>query len=148
MFYNNDEVLNMYVINPELPEPYKYETDYRKIPKELLNSNIPKGRDKVKWSPFKTVSDQYKLLDEYIEEQNKVDMPLLSDDQLQILNETVYYNSMNNILTELSYWDNGYINSIECYINKVDLFEHVMVVTSKNRETKTKISLNTIVSIK
>ncbi|HCY7940299.1 TPA: YolD-like family protein [Staphylococcus aureus] len=138
----------MYVINPELPEPYKYETDYRKIPKGLLDNNIPKGRDKVKWSTFKTVSDQYKLLDEYIEEQNKVDMPLLSDDQLQILNETVYYNSMNNILTELSYWDNGYINSMECYINKVDLFEHVMVVTSKNRETKTKISLNTIVSIK
>lgn len=42
----------MYVINPELPVQYKYETDYRKIPKELLNSNIPKGRDKVKWSPF------------------------------------------------------------------------------------------------
>ncbi|HHP7503155.1 TPA: YolD-like family protein [Staphylococcus aureus] len=138
----------MYVINPELPEPYKYESDYRKIPKELLNSNIPKGRDKVKWSPFKAVSDQYKMLDEYIEEQNKVEMPLLSDDQLQILNETVYYKSMNNILTELSYWDNGYINSMECYINKVDLFEYVMVVTSKNRETKIKISLNTIVSIK
>ncbi|HEA0045192.1 TPA: YolD-like family protein [Staphylococcus aureus] len=138
----------MYVVNPELPERYKYETDYRKIPGEYLNSNIPKGRDKVKWAPFKTVSDQYKLLDEYIEEQNKVEMPLLSDDQLQILNETVYYNSMNNILTELSYWDNGYINSMECYINKVDLLERVIVVTSKNKETKTKISLNTIVSIK
>ncbi|HHB5045859.1 TPA: YolD-like family protein [Staphylococcus aureus] len=137
----------MYVINPELPVQYKYETDYRKIPKELLNSNIPKGRDKVKWSPFKTVSDQYKLLDEYIEEQNKVDMPLLSDDQLQILNETVYYNSMNNILTEISYWDNGYINSMECYINKVDLLERVMVVTSKHRRTKIKISLNYIVSV-
>ncbi|HFE5093523.1 TPA: YolD-like family protein [Staphylococcus aureus] len=140
--------IKMYVVNPELPESYKYETDYRKIPKELLNSNIPKGRDKVKWAPFKTVSDQYKLLDEYIEEQNKVEMPLLSDDQLQILNETVYYNSMNNILTELSYWENGYINSMECYISKVDLLERVMEVTSKNKETKTKISLNTIVSIK
>ncbi|MCA1235812.1 YolD-like family protein [Staphylococcus aureus] len=137
----------MYVVNPELPDPYKYETDYRKIPKELLNSNIPKGRDKVKWVPFKTVSDQYKLLDEYIEEQNKVDMPLLSDDQLQILNETVYYNSMNNILTELSYWDNGYINSMECYINKVDLLERVIVVTSKHRVTKIKIPLNYIVSV-
>ncbi|HFE2433231.1 TPA: YolD-like family protein [Staphylococcus aureus] len=137
----------MYVINPELPVQYKYETDYRKIPKELLNSNIPKGRDKVKWSPFKTVSDQYKLLDEYIEEQNKVDMPLLSDDQLQILNETVYYNSMNNILTEISYWDNGYINSMECYINKVNLLERVMVVTNKHRGTKIKISLNYIVSV-
>ncbi|MCT2553868.1 YolD-like family protein [Staphylococcus aureus] len=137
----------MNAVNPELPERYKYETDYRKIPIELLNSNIPKGRDKVKWSPFKTVSDQYKLLDEYIEAQNKVDMPLLSDDQLQIINETVYYNSSNNILTELCYWDNGYIHSIQCYINKVDLLERVMVVTSKHRGTKIKISLNYIVSM-
>ncbi|HDH4683529.1 TPA: YolD-like family protein [Staphylococcus aureus] len=136
----------MYVVNPELPERYKYETDYRKIPQELLNSNIPKGRDKIKWSPFKTVSDQYKLLDEYIEEQNKVEMPLLSDDQLQILNETVYYNSMNNILTELSYWENGYIHSMQCYINKVDLLEHVMVITHKNKKYKMKIPLNKIVS--
>ncbi|HDH6515518.1 YolD-like family protein [Staphylococcus aureus] len=137
----------MYVVNPELPEQYKYETDYRKIPREYLNSNIPKGRDKVKWAPFKTVSDQYKLLDEYIEEQNKVDMPLLSDDQLQIINETVYYNSSNNILTELCYWDNGYIHSIQCYINKVDLLERVIVVTSKHRVTKIKISLNYIISV-
>ncbi|HDZ6021489.1 TPA: YolD-like family protein [Staphylococcus aureus] len=137
----------MYVVNPELPERYKYETDYRKIPREYLNSNIPKGRDKVKWAPFKTVSDQYKLLDEYIEEQNKVEMPLLSDDQLQILNETVYYNSMNNILTELSYWDNGYINSIECYINKVDALENVMIVSNESKETKIKIPLNSIINI-
>lgn len=137
----------MYVVNPELPERYKYETDYRKIPREYLNSNIPKGRDKAKWAPFKTVSDQYKLLDEYIEEQNKVEMPLLSDDQLQILNETVYYNSMNNILTELSYWDNGYINSMECYINKVDALENVMIVSNESKETKIKIPLNSIINI-
>ncbi|HHV6165221.1 TPA: YolD-like family protein [Staphylococcus aureus] len=137
----------MNVINPELPEPYKYETDYRKIPREYLNSNIPIGRDKVKWSPFKTVSDQYKLLDEYIEEQNKVDMPLLSEDQLQILNETVYYNSINNILTELSYWENGYIHSIQCYINKVNTLEHVMIVTNKSKENKIKIPFNNIVSV-
>ncbi|HCX2790301.1 TPA: YolD-like family protein [Staphylococcus aureus] len=138
----------MYMVNPELPDQYKYETDYRKIPREYLNNNIPLGRGKIKWAPFKTISNQYKLLDEYIEEQNKVEIPLLSDDQLQILNETVYYNSENNILTELSYWENGYINSIQCYINKVNSLERVMVVTSKNKETKTKISLNTIVSIK
>lgn len=138
----------MYMVNPELPDQYKYETDYRKIPREYLNNNIPLGRGKIKWAPFKTISNQYKLLDEYIEEQNKVETPLLSDDQLQILNETVYYNSENNILTELSYWENGYINSIQCYINKVNSLERVMVVTSKNKETKTKISLNTIVSIK
>ncbi|HHE1034456.1 TPA: YolD-like family protein [Staphylococcus aureus] len=87
------------------------------------------------------------MLDEYIEEQNKVDMLLLSDDQLQILNETVYFNSMNNILTELCYWDNGYIHSIQCYINKMDIVECVMVITTKNSETKIKIPINNIISV-
>lgn len=31
----------MKIINPGMPEPYKYETDYRNIPKKYLNSNIP-----------------------------------------------------------------------------------------------------------
>lgn len=33
-------------------EKYKKETDYRKIPRELLNPNIPNGRGIVKWAPF------------------------------------------------------------------------------------------------
>ncbi|MDU4493186.1 MAG: hypothetical protein E7J02_08745 [Staphylococcus warneri] len=34
-------------------EKYKKETDYRKIPRELLNPNIPNGRGIVKWAAFK-----------------------------------------------------------------------------------------------
>lgn len=30
----------MKIVNPTMPEPYKYETDYRKIPKEYLNKNM------------------------------------------------------------------------------------------------------------
>jgi len=46
MFYNNDEVVKM------IPEQYKNETDYRKIPREYLDPNIPQGRGMVKWAPF------------------------------------------------------------------------------------------------
>ena len=42
----------MKVINHDIPEPYKYETDYRKIPREYLNARIPHGRGMVKWAPF------------------------------------------------------------------------------------------------
>ncbi|HCY1035894.1 TPA: hypothetical protein O0748_002476 [Staphylococcus aureus] len=35
-----------------IPEEYKYETDYRKIPSEYLNKSIPKGRGMIKWRPF------------------------------------------------------------------------------------------------
>lgn len=33
-------------------EPYKYETDYRKIPRKYLKPRIPKGRGNVKWQPL------------------------------------------------------------------------------------------------
>lgn len=35
-----------------IPEKYQNETDYRNIPRQYLNPRIPKGRGKVKWSPF------------------------------------------------------------------------------------------------
>lgn len=48
MFYNEFEVVNM-IPNPNAPDEYKYETDYRKIPRQYLDANIPQGRGMVKW---------------------------------------------------------------------------------------------------
>ncbi|MCO6217918.1 hypothetical protein LZT70_06470 [Staphylococcus epidermidis] len=39
-----------------IPKQYENETDYRKIPREYLDTNIPKGRGSVKWQPFATIS--------------------------------------------------------------------------------------------
>lgn len=49
-----------------MPEPYKYETDYRNIPREYLNPHIPKGRGIVKWNAFKTIPQQYEILEQHI----------------------------------------------------------------------------------
>ena len=51
MFYNEFEVVNM-IPNPNAPDEYKYETDYRKIPRQYLDANIPQGRGMVKWAPL------------------------------------------------------------------------------------------------
>lgn len=40
------------IINPDMPEIFAYEADYRKIPRKYLNSSIPKGRGSIKWQPF------------------------------------------------------------------------------------------------
>ncbi|HDD5896059.1 TPA: YolD-like family protein [Staphylococcus aureus] len=135
----------MKVINPNMPEPYKYETDYRKIPREYLNPRIPQGRGIVKWQPFKTMPQQYEMIDQYIEDQNKVDIPLLSDDQLQLINEKVQYKMKNHIVSDISYWKNGYISTLQCYISNVDTLEGIMLVTSE--KDKIKIPLNYIVSV-
>ena len=46
MFYNMSEVVLM------IPDQYKHETDYRNIPREYLDANIPQGRGMIKWAPF------------------------------------------------------------------------------------------------
>lgn len=130
-----------------MPEPYKYETDYRKIPREYLNPRIPQGRGIVKWQPFKTMPQQYEMIDQYIEDQNKVDIPLLSDDQLELINEKVQYKMKNHIVSDVSYWKNGYISTLQCYISNVDTLEGIMLVTTENGKDKIKIPLNYIVSV-
>lgn len=32
-----------------IPKAFENETDYRKIPREYLETNIPRGRGSVKW---------------------------------------------------------------------------------------------------
>lgn len=69
----------MNIINPDAPDEYKYKNDYRNIPREYLNPRIPQGRGMVKWQAFKTLPEQYEQLERYIQDQNKIDRPSLSD---------------------------------------------------------------------
>lgn len=136
----------MKVINPDMPEPFKYETDYRKIPREYLNANIPQGRGNVKWQPFATMPEQYERLEQYMLDQNKVERPLLSDDQLNHLNEQLIDKMFNNPYIELKYFENGYINEETGYVHKVDVLESELQL-SVNGEI-IRFSLLDIVEIK
>lgn len=137
----------MKVINPNAPDKYKYETDYRKIPREYLNPRIPKGRGMVKWQAFKTVPEQYEILEQYIKDQNKIPMPLLSDNQLEEINEKVHEKIQTNRIAEISYWVDGYTTNLKCYIQKIDTLEGIMLIKYVDNQSIEKLSLNNIVSI-
>lgn len=111
----------MKVINPNMPEPYKYESDYRKIPREYLNPNIPQGRHMVKWQAFKTMPEQYERIEQYMLDQNKIDRPSLSDHQLNDLNQKLIDKMFNNPYVESKYFEEGYIKEISGYVHKVDV---------------------------
>lgn len=129
-----------------MPEPYKYESDYRNIPREYLNPNIPKGRGNVKWQPFATMPEQYAQIEQYMLDQNKIERPLLSDDQLRTLNEKLIDKMFNNPYIELNYFENGYIKEISGYVHKVDILESELHL-SVNGEI-VRLSLLDIVEIK
>lgn len=148
MFYNCSEVMKMSkVINPNLPEEYKYETDYRKIPREYLNPRIPKGRGFVKWQPFKTIPEQYEILENYIKEQDKVDMPILTEEHMQLINDTVAYKLKYNVVSEVTYWENGENISVSCYINKVDKLKGIMWINLVDENAEKYIYIRHIIDV-
>lgn len=136
----------MKIINPNAPDEYKYETDYRKIPSEYLNPRIPKGRGKIKWAPFATIPEQHERLKQYTEDQNKIDKPQLSDHQLSELNDTLVFKMFHDPEIEVSYFEGGYIRKINGYIHKVDTHEQCLHLYEETGLIK--VSLKDIVEIK
>lgn len=101
----------------------------------------------VKWQAFKTVPEQYEILEQYIKDQNKIPMPLLSEDQLEEINEKVHDKIQTNRIAEISYWENGYISALNCYIQKLDTLESIMLIKRVDNQSIVRLSLNNIVSV-
>lgn len=137
----------MKVINPDILEPFKYETDYRKIPREYLNPRIPKGRGKIKWNAFKTLPEQYEQLEQYVQDQNKIDMPILTEEQIHILNDKLNNKIQNKSSVSVEYYLDGYMYSISGYIKKIDTIESVLIITNDKGNESKKIPLLSIVNL-
>ncbi|WP_312574819.1 YolD-like family protein [Staphylococcus saprophyticus] len=111
-----------------IPEKYANETDYRKIPREYLNPNIPQNRGMKKWLPMATIPEQYERLEQYIQDQNKIEKPLLSEDQIENINDTLASKVIDNTLAKIQYFANGYIKSVQGIIHKVDTLDSVLYI--------------------
>lgn len=88
---------------------------------KVINPNIPQGRGNVKWQPFATMPEQYARIEQYMLDQNKIDRPILSDDQPKTLNEKLINKMFNNPYIELNYFEEGYIKEITEYVHKMDV---------------------------
>ncbi|KTT84770.1 YolD-like family protein [Mammaliicoccus sciuri] len=135
----------MKIINPDLPEPYKYETDYRNIPNHYLQRNIPKGRGMIKWAPFATMPQQYEMIKQFIADQTKVEKPILEETALNDLNNVLAEKIFYNPQALIKYWEDGYFKEIACEINKFDSEHKKLEVIAEDK--KVRLSMDCIVSI-
>ncbi|QDR64284.1 YolD-like family protein [Mammaliicoccus sciuri] len=135
----------MKIINPDLPEPYKYETDYRKIPNHYLQRNIPKGRGMIKWAPFATMPEQYEMIKQFIADQTKVEKPILEETALNDLNNVLAEKIFYNPQALIKYWEDGYFKEIACEIHKFDSEHKKLEVIVEDK--KVRLSMDCIVSI-
>lgn len=123
------------------------ETDYRKIPRSELNSNIPKGRGMVKWAPFATLPEQFERLHQYAVDQTKIDRPILSEDQINELNQKIYIAFTKHCPMKIRYFKEGWLRTLEIQPKKIDHLEQLLIGTDLTKQQPIQLSLLDIVQI-
>lgn len=126
---------------------YEEETDYRNIPCELLDSNIPMGRGMIKWAPFATLPEQFETIQRYIIDQNKITRPILSDDQLTELNIRLHAALQYAKPVEIKFYNNGFIDSLRLIIYRIDAINYEIEGHIYKSQQRQKLSVFDILDI-
>lgn len=104
--------------------------DYRNIPYEELDSNIPYGRGMIKWMPFATMPEQYENIDQMIHELSLMSEPKLSQDLLEV-NERIAFQLVGQTAI-IRYWSDGIEKNIECKIESINHEKGTIKITDDN----------------
>ncbi|HDC8219807.1 TPA: YolD-like family protein [Staphylococcus aureus] len=126
---------------------YEEETDYRNVPRELLDNNIPMGRGMIKWAPFATLPEQFETIQQYIIDQNKITRPVLSDDQLAELNIRLHEALQYAQPVEVKFYNNGFVDSVRLTIYRIDANNYEIDGYVYNQQQRQKISIFDILDI-
>ncbi|HHM2507376.1 TPA: YolD-like family protein [Staphylococcus aureus] len=126
---------------------YEEETDYRNVPRELLDNNIPMGRGMIKWAPFATLPEQFETIQQYIIDQNKITRPVLSDDQLAVLNIRLHEALQYAQPVEVKFYNNGFVDSVRLTIYRIDAINYEIDGYVYNQQQRQKISIFDILDI-
>lgn len=126
---------------------YEEETDYRNVPRELLDNNIPMGRGMIKWAPFATLPEQFETIQQYIIDQNKITRLVLSDDQLAELNIRLHEALQYAQPVEVKFYNNGFVDSVRLTIYRIDAINYEIDGYVYNQQQRQKISIFDILDI-
>ncbi|HEK4349434.1 TPA: YolD-like family protein [Staphylococcus aureus] len=126
---------------------YEEETDYRNVPRELLDNNIPMVRGMIKWAPFATLPEQFETIQQYIIDQNKITRPVLSDDQLAELNIRLHEALQYAQPVEVKFYNNGFVDSVRLTIYRIDAINYEIDGYVYNQQQRQKISIFDILDI-
>lgn len=74
-------------------------------------------RGNVKWQAFKSVAEQLERIEQMLEEQNKTEKPLLTNDSKERMQQSLEYNEE----IFLSYYRKGYLHQQYITVTSIDL---------------------------
>lgn len=107
--------------------------DYRKLPMEALDSNIPQGRGMIKWAPFATMPEQFEKVASMIEDQTKIERPILSDDRLEEMNHILKKALHDKRNVRVEYYYDGFRFHTDLKLIQVDTWSMVLIGQSMDK---------------
>ena len=82
----------------------------------------------------------------FIEEQNKIAMPSLSDDQFENINRQLTYKFTQHQLAMISYWK--WLYPINCaYIRRIDSLNRCITISNENGSQTMKLDFEVICNV-
>lgn len=83
-----------------------------------------------KWNPFNAVVPGGYMVKEVMKEKNKVEMPILSDDQKMAIQERLFEAFNNQEMVNIRYFKGGNMYNIEGFIEKIDQNTRKIIINS------------------
>ena len=77
----------------------------------------------IKWAPFDSVINSTNTLNEVNNKRNIITKPILSDDQIELLNERIFESFTNHIKINLYIYSNEKILKLNGYINNINKYK-------------------------
>ena len=101
--------------------------DYRQLPVDQLNSNIPNGRGMIKWAPFATMPEQFENVKQLMDDQTKIERPELSDDRLSEMEFTFQKALNEQRAVRIFYFYDGSRFSVDLEVIKIDQWSLMLI---------------------
>ncbi len=90
-----------------------------------------RDRGIIKWAPFDALVGYHSLLKELRYRMNRQQKPVLSDDQYQNLNQLLSVAINTACLVQISYFDDGYIQTVTGRVQKLDFIHHRIILEGR-----------------
>ena len=86
-------------------------------------------RGMKKWAPFSSLIEQATCLEQMRYERNKIEKPILTDDQMEKINY-VLQTYRKGQTVKIKFYNDGYLYFIETQIKRIDLENRYLILTN------------------
>ena len=86
-------------------------------------------RGMKKWAPYKSLIEQESYLNKLHDNNQKVEMPHISSDEAELINEILVNYQGEELL--ITYWRNGKINTMPAILKKIDPLNKKIVLQDR-----------------